>query len=205
MAIKAGIVGVNQKGVDKNGMPKSSGGGSGDAYTKSETNALLAGKVNNSQLTANNKAFHFAYDSTSEKYGYKLDGTGDFIPFESTAGNIGLNIPNPTMEGVVYDDTKLEYVSGGYQTNVTESGIMLYADIIFKGLSSSYGNTPVTLPYYAPSIIGLQATGTKSEVEAWSSTQYSIGNYSTSKRQVSIDTDIRIYTRIILICKVTTE
>lgn len=185
MAIKAGLVGVNPKGVDHNGMPK---GGEADK-----------------QLTANGKKFFFAYDETSKKYGYKLDGTGDFIPFESTAGTIGLNIPDPTMEGIVYDDTKIEYVSGGYQTVESESGIMLYADITFKGLLSSYGNTPVTLPYYAPSIIGLQATGTKSEIEAWSSTQYSIGSYNTSKRQISIDTDVRLYTRIILICKVTTE
>lgn len=205
MAIKAGLVGVNPKGVDKNGMPIGSGGSSGDAYTKSETNALLAGKVSNAQLTANSKAFHFAYDETSGKYGYKLNGVGDFIPFESTAGNIGLNIPNPTMEGSVYDDTKIEYVSGGYQTVVSEAGIMLYGDIIFKGLSSGYGNTPVTLPFYAPSIIGLQATDTKSNVDAWASTQYSIGSYNTSKRQISIDVDIRLYTRVILICKVTLE
>lgn len=189
MAIKAGLVGVNPKGVDKNGMPIASGGSG----------------VDEAQLTANGKKFFFAYDETSEKYGYKLDGAGDFIPFESTAGNIGLNIPNPTMEGVVYDDTKIEYVSGGYQTVETESGIMLYADIIFKGLLSSYGNTPVTLPYYAPTIIGLYATGTQSQVEGWASTQYSIGNSSTSKRQVSVDVDVRIYTRVVLICKVTTE
>lgn len=99
MAIKAGLVGVNPKGVDKNGMPIGSGG-SVDAYTKAETDTLLNGKVSNSQLTANNKTFHFAYDSTSEKYGYKLDGTGDFIPFEQAGGGPGWVAPatfDPTL------------------------------------------------------------------------------------------------------------
>lgn len=208
MAIKAGLVGVNPKGVDKNGMPIGSGGANVEAEIQQinlDIAQLQASKVGIGQLTANNKAFNFAYDSTTEKYGYKLDDTGDFHPFDGAAGTIGLNIPNPTMEGVVYDDTKIEYVSGGYQTVVTEAGIMLYADIIFKGLLSSYGNTPVTLPFYAPSIIGLQATGTKSEVEGWSATQYSVGNYSTSKRQIGTDIDVRIYSRLILICKVSLE
>ena len=52
MAIKAGLVGVNPKGVDKNGMP-----------------LRAIGTVNETQLTANGKQFHFAYDETSEKYG----------------------------------------------------------------------------------------------------------------------------------------
>lgn len=113
MAIKAGLVGVNPKGVDKNGMPIGSGG-SNDTYTKSETNALLAGKVNSTQLTANNKTFNFAYDETSEKYGYKLNGTGDFIPFESAgAGSPGWNTPaNPITTDLTY--TNLTYVEGGY-------------------------------------------------------------------------------------------
>ena len=114
MALKAGLVGVNPKGVDKNGMPIASGGGSADAYTKAETNTLLNGKVNNSQLTANSKAFYFAYDSESGKYGYKLNGTGDFIPFESAgAGAPGWNTPaDPITTGLDY--TEVTYVEGGY-------------------------------------------------------------------------------------------
>lgn len=133
MALKAGLVGVNPKGVDKNGMPIGSGG-SVDAYTKAETNTLLNGKVSNSQLTANNKAFHFAYDSTSEKYGYKLDGTGDFIPFENAGAAVdGWNKPADLITtGLTYDAT-LTYVSGGY---VTKNGVT-YLDLTVANTETS--------------------------------------------------------------------
>lgn len=112
MAIKAGLVGVNPKGVDKNGMPK---GGEADK-----------------QLTANGKKFFFAYDETSEKYGYKLDGTGNFIPFESAGGGPGWVKPaDLTTEGLTYQN--LELVSGGYYI---DSGIC-YIDMCLKSKSSS--------------------------------------------------------------------
>lgn len=131
MAIKAGLVGVNPKGVDKNGMPIGSGGGSVDAYTKAETDTLLNGKVSNSQLTANNKAFHFAYDNTSEKYGYKLDGTGDFIPFEQAGGGPGWVKPaDLTTEGL--QQSRLTVVDGGYFVD-TETGIV-YIDLTVERL-----------------------------------------------------------------------
>ena len=140
MAIKAGLVGVNPKGVDKNGMPISSGGGSVDAYTKAETNALLAGKVNNSQLTANNKAFHFAYDATSGKYGYKLNGTGEFIPFESAGGDGWVTPADLITTGITYN--RCEYVEGGYKEN---DGVV-YIDIIvsatYTGSGASVKGTP---------------------------------------------------------------
>lgn len=79
MALKAGRVGVNPSQVDMAGNVI---GGGGDTYTKLEIDQLLGSKVGIGQLEANNKDFYFAYDETSQKYGYKLDGTGDFHPFE---------------------------------------------------------------------------------------------------------------------------
>ena len=140
MAIKAGLVGVNPKGVDKNGMPIASGGGSVDAYTKTETDALLNGKVSNSQLTANNKTFNFAYDATNEKYGYKLDGTGDFIPFESAGGGPGWVKPAElTQEGLVVSQY-CPIISGGYMIG----NDLCYVDIVVQkvGSSTSLGGFP---------------------------------------------------------------
>lgn len=134
MAIKAGLVGVNPKGVDKNGMPIGSSG-SVDAYTKAETNTLLNGKVSNSQLTANNKAFHFAYDSTSEKYGYKLDGTGDFIPFESAGGGPGWVKPAELITTGLTVNQFIEITSGGYY----DDGTTVYVDIIVKQIDGGAG------------------------------------------------------------------
>ena len=39
--------------------------------------------VIDNNLTANNKKFVFSYDSTSGKYGYKLNGSGTFYPFSN--------------------------------------------------------------------------------------------------------------------------
>lgn len=143
MAIKAGLVGVNPKGVDKNGMPIGSGGG-GDSYTKTESDRryytklavdqMLGSKVGVGQLTANNKTFNFAYDSTSEKYGYKLDGTGDFIPFDGAgAGVPGWNTPaNPITTGLTY--TNLTFVEGGYV--IDEDGICILDMIVLHNDTS---------------------------------------------------------------------
>lgn len=118
MAIKAGLVGVNPKGVDKNGMPIGSGGANVEAEIEQinlDIAQLQASKVGVGQLTANNKAFHFAYDSTSEKYGYKLDGTGDFIPFEQAGGGPGWVTPaNLETTGLTYN-SYIEYTDGGYE------------------------------------------------------------------------------------------
>lgn len=116
MAIKAGLVGVNPKGVDKNGMPISSGGDN----------------VSEAQLTANGKKFYFAYDSTTEKYGYKLDGTGDFIPFESAGGGPGWVAPaSLSAEGLT--TTRCNIVSGGYFVDDT----YVYVDMIVQRASTS--------------------------------------------------------------------
>lgn len=115
MALKAGLVGVNPKGVDKNGMPIGSGGSG----------------VDEAQLTANGKKFFFAYDETSEKYGYKLDGAGDFIPFESAGSGPGWVKPADLITtGLQY--YRCEYVEGGYYID----GKLLYVDIVVKVTNS---------------------------------------------------------------------
>lgn len=135
MAIKAGLVGVNPKGVDKNGMPIGSGGANVEAEIQQinlDIAQLQASKVGIGQLTANNKAFNFAYDSTTEKYGYKLDGTGDFIPFESAGGGSGWVAPADLITtGITY--TRCSHVSGGYV--VIDD--MVYVDIIIQRTSTS--------------------------------------------------------------------
>ena len=138
MAIKAGLVGVNPKGVDKNGMPIGSGG-SINAYTKAETNTLLNGKVSNSQLTANNKAFYFAYDATSQKYGYKLDGAGDFIPFEQAGGGPGWVAPAElTSQGLNIVTAAFEYVEGGYYIDTDNDLVYVDLTVTLKTSSSGY-------------------------------------------------------------------
>ena len=131
MAIKAGLVGVNPKGVDKNGMPIGSGGANVEAEIQQinlDIAQLQASKVGIGQLTANNKTFNFAYDSTTEKYGYKLDGTGDFIPFESAGGGPGWVKPADLVTtGLSYGNC--EYVEGGY---VIDGG-NVYFDILVLG------------------------------------------------------------------------
>lgn len=121
MAIKAGLVGVNPKGVDHNGMPIASDGNS----------------VKETQLTANGKKFFFAYDETSEKYGYKLDGAGDFIPFESAGGGPGWVKPAElSSEGIASSTTYREIVEGG---QVEIDGIN-YVDIILHQTATASGS-----------------------------------------------------------------
>ena len=129
MALKAGLVGVNPNGVDKNGMPKT-----GDVYTKSESDAKYAtitqvnACVPKTQLTANSKDFVFAYDSTSEKYGYKAGADGEFVPFDSgAAGGVGWVAPEELITTDL-DTTRLDIVKGGY----AEIDGDVYVDIIVK-------------------------------------------------------------------------
>ena len=144
MAIKAGLVGVNPKGVDKNGMPISSGGANVEAEIQQinlDIAQLQASKVGIGQLTANNKAFNFAYDSTTEKYGYKLDGTGEFIPFESAGGDGWVTPADLITTGITY--TNLDYVEGGYKI---ENGICIL-DIIVLHTDTSTTSYITTMPY----------------------------------------------------------
>ena len=143
MAIKAGLVGVNPKGVDKNGMPIGSGGANVEAEIQQinlDIAQLQASKVGIGQLTANNKAFHFAYDSTSEKYGYKLDGTGDFIPFEQAGGGPGWVKPAELVTTGLTPASGVTIEEGGYYNDTTNH--IAYIDVVFSTTSSA--SAPIT-------------------------------------------------------------
>lgn len=64
-----------------------------DVYTKTAADAKFATitalglKADQSNLTANDKDFIFAYDSASGKYGYKAGGADTFHPFSEGSGN----------------------------------------------------------------------------------------------------------------------
>lgn len=109
MALKAGLVGVNPKGVDKNGMPKTD-----TAAISAEVDAIAA------NLKANNKDFVFAYDGTSQKYGYKAGADGDFVPFDAAGSGIGIMVSDPITTGIELPETGVTIVSGGYEID-TES------------------------------------------------------------------------------------
>ena len=125
MAIKAGLVGVNPKGVDRNGMPIASDGNS----------------VKETQLTANGKKFFFAYDETSEKYGYKLDGAGDFIPFESAGGGPGWVKPAELTTEGLSDSTYLKIRSGGIYVD-TDNGKVIIDIVVYKLGSTNISGLP---------------------------------------------------------------
>lgn len=132
MALKAGRVGVNPSQVDMAGNVI--GGGGGDTYTKLEIDQMLGSKVGIGQLEANNKDFYFAYDETSQKYGYKLDGTGDFHPFEEGgSGGAGWNRPAELVTTGL-TPTNCQIVDGGYYIN---NGVCII-DICLKS-TSDYG------------------------------------------------------------------
>lgn len=125
MAIKAGLVGVNPKGVDHNGMPIASDGNS----------------VKETQLTANGKKFFFAYDETSEKYGYKLDGAGDFIPFESAGGGPGWVKPAELIDTGLEVSQYLQIKSGGYYVD-SDNGIVIVDIVVYKLGGTSVAGFP---------------------------------------------------------------
>ena len=128
MALKAGRVGVDPSQVDMAGNIVGSGS---DSYTKAESDAKYATKsetvalATKASLTANEKEFTFAYDSTTQKYGYKLDGTGDFYPFDSAAA--GLILPDRVTTGLTFPGN-LKFEEGGYQ--IIDD--ICYFDIILK-------------------------------------------------------------------------
>ena len=124
MAIKAGLVGVNPKGVDHNGMRIASGGSG----------------VDEAQLTANGKKFFFAYDETSEKYGYKLDGAGDFIPFELAGSGLGWVKPADLVTTGLTPASGITIEEGGYYDD-TDNHIV-YVDMVFSTTASS--STPIS-------------------------------------------------------------
>ena len=131
MALKAGRVGVNPSQVDMAGNVI----GGGDTYTKLEIDQLLGSKVGIGQLEANNKDFYFAYDATTQKYGYKLDNEGDFHPFEEggSGGKGWVTPPDLEQTGLTYN--RCEYVEGGY----TVDNNVVYLDIIVSATYTGSG------------------------------------------------------------------
>ena len=158
MALKAGLVGVNPKGVDKNGMPIASGSADVEAEIQQinlDIAHLQASKVGIGQLEANNKAFHFAYDSTSEKYGYKLDGTGDFIPFESAGGGPGWNTPADLSGNLLTLASGVSLVEGG----AVLIDDVLYVDVILQKEAASSSVSNFKLADFDSSVVLTQNGG----------------------------------------------
>ena len=137
MALKAGRVGVAPSEVDEQGHIVGGGGG-GDSYTKAETDTLLAAKANKSTLTANNKEFNFAYDATSQKYGYKAGADGEFVPFEGAGGGQGLVLDNLITTGLTFEGCT--YVKGGYQ--IIDGTI--YIDVTVTHTSNQSSNISIS-------------------------------------------------------------
>ena len=128
MALKAGRVGVAPSQVDMAGnvLP------SGDSYTKAQADAKFATKES---LTANDKEFTFAYDPTSQKYGYKAGTTGEFHPFEEAG--IGWVPPEgPYSIAGITLESGWEITEGGYVIK----GDRLYLDMLCHLTVNKTGN-----------------------------------------------------------------
>lgn len=136
MALRAGRVGVSPDIVDNNGFIKNMGGGGEpvDAYTKAETNALLATKADQSNLTANSKDFVFAY--SNGQYGYKAGSTGAFTPFSRP----GWNKPGALTDQALVFPAELTRVSGGYYYDADNH--ICYVDLVY--LRTVSGSTQIT-------------------------------------------------------------
>lgn len=136
MALRAGRVGVSPDIVDNNGFIKNMGGGGGpvDAYTKSETNALLEAKANQSDLKANGKKFVFAY--SGGRYGYKAGANGAFTPFNRP----GWNRPGALTDQALVFPAELTRVSGGYYYDADNH--ICYVDLVY--LRTVSGSAQIT-------------------------------------------------------------
>lgn len=206
MALKAGRVGVAPSQVDVAG--NIIGGGSGsDSYTKAEADAKfatkteLSEKVPVSQLTANSKEFYFAYDATSEKYGYKAGATGEFHPFENAAA--GLILPDRISTGLTFPGN-LKFEEGGYQI-IDDT---CYFDIILKnsGGTVSSGsiieNAPDCLNGEGAKCIAV-VDGTKSKVQDLSANPVTVNKDGTTSFTITGATVYsNWYVRVIAIYKV---
>ena len=149
MALKAGRVGIDPKYVDEDGKPISNNEEIENEIQRIELDIaqLQTSKVGIAQLTANSKTFNFAYDATSQKYGYKLDGTGDFIPFDDPAV-VGMNIPEAVTAGIIFEccdssevvdtskEVSAEITSGGYQ--VDNGMCYIDCDMVIHSTESAY-------------------------------------------------------------------
>ena len=118
-----------------------------DLSGESETVAASIKCVNqlNSSLTADNaQAFRFAYDSTTQKYGYKVKeaDTDVFVPFNSTVLEY-IPISGLTNGTRVSTNGLPHFVAMCFGTSLTSlSQYLLYSDGIYcQELSVSRGNS----------------------------------------------------------------
>lgn len=109
-----------------------------EADNKFATQTALEGYVPDTQLTANSKEFFFAYDSTSQKYGYKAGSDGAFTPFEEAGGPGWVKPANLITTGLTVD-SNFQYESGGY---FIQNG-RLYLDIILLRTGSTTTSSSV--------------------------------------------------------------
>lgn len=180
MAIKAGLVGVNPKGVDHNGMPIASDGNS----------------VKETQLTANGKKFFFAYDETSEKYGYKLDGAGDFIPFESAGGGQGWVEPANLSHEALTLSENIDLINGGF----VEVDGMVYVDITYhktNGSIATFSGLPAPAISTAVTMVGYRTSTQQSENDDYFVNANVISDHSMSTSGAMNDGKSSAYVRII--------
>ena len=143
MALKAGRVGVNPRGVDKEGMPAID---TSAYYNKTQIDSALATKADQRNLTANSKDFVFAY--SGGKYGYKAGATGDFHPFEEAGVTYFGWVPPADLitTGLTLGD-HVSLLSGGYKTD----GIITYVNIVLEITDNITANEAlVTFPTGIP-------------------------------------------------------
>lgn len=96
------------------------------------------GNTLNSKLRTNTPtgyhSFWFAYDSETDRYGYKVDNDpNQFHPFSSGVEESGLYLLNPTPFESVSDKVTLE--EGGYELISGEIGVMIVKGIVNVELS----------------------------------------------------------------------
>lgn len=189
MALKANRVGVAPTEVDSLGRIKTS---SSDTYTKSEVDTLLNNKVSNSHLKANGKNFYFAYDAETDSYGYKLNGQGDFIPFNKATDKFLWNLSDTT--GLTFGDN-IDFLGGGYQ-EITNSDVQTITfSFKFKVKTDSTGSMKFisgfphvygsnSRDYYITDSngeIGVGVDWNKLTIGTTGTTHYLNGNFTTDK------------------------
>lgn len=102
-------------------------------YPKQAIDALLGAKADKSTLTANEKEFNFAYDSTTQKYGYKAGSDGQFNPFLEAGDFYGWVTPANLSEDWTLEQSYLSNKSGGY---VVHDGLV-YIDVFITRSSGT--------------------------------------------------------------------
>lgn len=202
MALKAGRVGVNPSQVDMAGNVI---GGSSDTYTKLEIDQMMGSKVGIGQLEANNKDFYFAYDATTQKYGYKLDNEGDFHPFEEGgSGGIGWVKPPELIHNTLEFPEGSAYISGGYYVD-NDNGFC-YIDLICSKLGGSGGVSVTGFPAgKAVKVLAYRSNSELSNEDAYFSDFSTVDSYEKSTGYISLSSWSALgYMRIIGMYPITT-